>query len=133
EQKWTRDLNYLYRAEPALHEVDFSAEGFEWIDTQDWENSILSFMRKGMEGRGPILVLCNFTPVPRSNYRVGVPTGGFWKELLNSDAAVYGGSGHGNMGGVEASATGAHGRPFSLELMLPPLSVVFLKQTGGVT
>jgi len=125
-QRWVRDLNRLYAAEPALHELDFASEGFEWIDFHDWEQSIVSFLRKGKD-RSAVLVVCNFTPVPRYEYRLGVPCGGFWRELLNSDAVVYGGSGHGNFGGVEASPLSAHGRPFSLSLTLPPLGVLFLK------
>ena len=126
-QSWMRDLNHLYRGEPALYEVDFSPEGFEWIDTQDWESSILAFLRKGRDEKEKVLIVCNFTPVPRVNYRVGVPKAGYWKELLNSDATTYGGSGHGNMGGTEAAPVGAHGRHYSITLTLPPLSVVFLK------
>lgn len=126
-RKWVRDLNGVYRSEPALHEVDFSAEGFEWVDLQDWENSTISFLRRGRSGKEQILVVCNFTPVPRINYRVGVPGGGFWKEILNSDAEIYGGSGYGNFGGIEADNLSAHGRPHSLTLTLPPLGVVLLK------
>jgi 1,4-alpha-glucan branching enzyme len=125
-QQWLKDLNRLYRTERALHEIDFGHEGFEWIDCHDWEGSSISFIRKGNEGSRPILVLCNFTPVPRHNYRVGVPKGGFWEELLNSDAIVYGGSGLGNLGGIEASPTESHGHPFSLSLTLPPLAVLYL-------
>lgn len=125
--KWVRDLNAAYRNEPALHEVDFSPEGFEWVDLQDWENSTVSFLRRGRSGKEQILVVCNFTPVPRINHRVGVPRGGFWKEILNSDAEVYGGSGYGNFGGIEADSVSAHGRPHSLTLSLPPLGVILLK------
>ncbi|RJQ24315.1 MAG: 1,4-alpha-glucan branching protein GlgB [Nitrospiraceae bacterium] len=124
--KWVRDLNYLYRDEPAMHELDFSNDGFEWIDFHDWEQSIISFIRKGKSGE-TVLVVCNFTGVPRRNYIVGVPHGGFWKELLNSDAEIYGGSGCGNAGGVEAIAAPAQGRDFALYLTLPPLGVLFLK------
>ncbi len=124
---WMRDLNKIYRQEPALFELDFTPEGFEWIDTSDWQNSIISFLRKGTDERENVLIVCNFTPVPRTNYVVGVPHGGFWKEILNSDADHYGGTGHGNFGGVEASAVPHHGKPHSLSLVLPPLGVVFLK------
>lgn len=126
-QKWVKDLNHLYRTEPALHEVDFSIEGFEWIDSQNWEESILIFARKGRSSGDIFLVVCNLTPVPRFNYRVGVPRGGFWKESLNSDASIYGGSGLGNSGGANADAGPMHGRGQSLSLTLPPLSVLFFK------
>ncbi len=128
-QRWVRDLNRLYRSEAALHELDFS--GFEWIDLQDWEQNIISFLRKGRNPDELILVVCNFTPVPRLNYRVGASRGGLWKEVLNSDAEIYGGSGHGNFGGVEASPTPFHGRPYSLSLTLPPLGVIFFKNDAS--
>ncbi len=122
-QAWVRDLNALYAAEPALHERNCSPDGFEWIDANDAEQSVTAFLRKGEKSSDTVLVVCNFTPVPREGYRVGVPRGGFWKELLNSDAAAYWGSGRGNMGGMDAEAVQAHGRPYSLNLTLPPLSV----------
>ena len=125
-QRWVADLNRVYRQEPALHEVDFSREGFEWIDCSDREASVVAFLRKPRHG-APVLVACNFTPVPRSNYVLGVPLPGLWHELLNSDAEHYGGTGWGNLGGVEAVPSGAHGRPWSLSLTLPPLATVFLK------
>jgi 1,4-alpha-glucan branching enzyme len=125
-QRWVADLNRVYRQEPALHEVDFSREGFEWIDCSDSEASVVAFLRKPRHG-APVLVACNFTPVPRSNYVLGVPLPGLWRELLNSDARHYGGTGWGNLGGVEAVRSGAHGRPWSLSLTLPPLATVFLK------
>ncbi|MFO7276276.1 MAG: 1,4-alpha-glucan branching protein GlgB [Pseudomonadota bacterium] len=125
-QRWVRDLNAFYRATPSLHEIDFAPEGFEWIDANDAENSVLTFLRKGRDG-DLTLVVCNFTPVVRENYRVGVPRGGFWRECLNSDAREYGGSGQGNLGGVEASPLPFHGRFHSLSLRLPPLGVLFLK------
>ncbi len=126
-QRWVRDINHLYKNEPALYELDFSNKGFEWIDFSDWEKSIISFIRKGKSTEDIILVVCNFTPVPRFNYRIGVPKGGFWKELLNSDATIYCGSGHGNAGGIEASPIPMHGRLYSLSLTLPPLGVLFFK------
>jgi len=126
-QKWLEDLNRLYRTEPSLHEFDCSQAGFEWIDCHDAEASTLTFLRKGRSPGGLMLVACNFTPVPRYDYRVDVPHGGFWKEMLNSDAADYGGSGLGNSGGVEATPVAYHSRPFSLNLTLPPLAVVFLR------
>jgi 1,4-alpha-glucan branching enzyme len=97
------------------------------VDFRDWEESIISFLRRGRSADDLFLVVCNFTPVPRRNYRVGVPRGGFWKELLNSDAKIYGGSGHGNFGGVEATPVPAQGRYHSLSLTLPPLGVLFFK------
>lgn len=126
-QQWVRDLNELYRREPALHEGDCDPAGFEWVDFHDWEQSVISFLRKAQSSDDVVLVVCNFTPVPRSDYRVGVPRPGFWRELLNSDAREYGGSGHGNLGGVTADPVSFHGRPYSLSLTLPPLSVLFLK------
>ena len=101
----SKDLNRLYRAEPALYELDFDPAGFEWIDCNDSEGSTLSLLRKGKSPADLLLVVLNFTPVPRHNYRVGAPRGGFWKEELNSDAWIYGGSGQGNLGGVEAAPT----------------------------
>ena len=127
-QRWLADLNRLYREEPALHELDCDPAGFEWIDCQDSENSVLMLLRKARGGAPPVVVALNFTPVARDDYRVGVPGAGFWWEVLNSDAEDYGGGGQGNMGGQEASAIPAHGRPFSLNLVLPPLSAVFLRQ-----
>ncbi len=126
-QRWVRDLNFTYRAEPALSEADFSPEGFEWIDCHDTQQSVLAFLRKSRSADEQILVVCNFTPVPRFQYRVGVGFGGTWKEILNSDAREYGGSGLGNLGGTQAQDVPAHGRPYALQLCLPPFGVVFLK------
>ena len=122
-------LNHLLRTEPALHELDFSPEGFEWIEANDAANSVISFLRKPRGGGAPVLVVCNFTPLPREDYRVGVPQGGWWQELFNSDAADYGGAGWGNWGGREAEASGAHGRSHALRLTLPPLATVMFKPT----
>jgi 1,4-alpha-glucan branching enzyme len=131
-RRWVGDLNRLYRAEPALHELDFDAAGFAWIDCHDAEASVLSFVRRSRDGRRPVLVVCNFTPVPRANYVVGVPSPGRWFEALNSDAPIYGGSGTGNFGGVEAAPLPAHGRLQSITLTLPPLStLVFLHGDGN--
>lgn len=124
---WVKDLNHLYRSEPALYELDFSPDGFEWVDFHDWQQSIISFLRKDKEGRQAILVVCNFTPVPRHNYLIGVPEKGLWKELLNSDSEFYCGSGMGNGGGAVTTSIPWNGRPYSLSLTLPPLSVLFLK------
>jgi len=126
-QRWMGDLNRCYRSEPALYQRDFSGDGFSWVDFHDWEDSVISFMRHGNRPEDSVLVVCNFTPVPRQNYVVGVPRGGYWKEIINSDAVIYGGSGMGNLGGVEA----AQGHYHSLSLNLPPLGVVYLKQAGG--
>ncbi|MGD8895617.1 MAG: 1,4-alpha-glucan branching protein GlgB [Acidobacteriota bacterium] len=126
-QKWVRDLNHLYRGEPALHELDCEPEGFQWIDCTDVEQSLVSFLRRGRSTEDLILVACNFTPVTRDNYQIGVPRPGFWREVLNSDSKEYWGQGHGNFGGVEAAPFGAHGHPFSLTVTLPPLGVVFFK------
>ena len=125
-QQWIRDLNRLYRTEPALHELDCEPAGFEWIDCGDAESSVVSLIRKGKSTANLVLMVCNFTPVPRQEYRIGAPHGGFWREALNSDATEYGGSGMGNRGGVDADPWPQHGRPFSLALTLPPLSVLFL-------
>ncbi len=125
-QQWVGDLNRLYCHEKALHELDCESEGFEWIDANDVEHSVLSFLRKGRDGQA-VLVLCNFTPETHFAYRIGVPTPGKWKELLNSDATVYGGSGQGNMGGAETSPLALHGRPYSLAVNVPPLAVLFMK------
>jgi 1,4-alpha-glucan branching enzyme len=129
-QRWVRDLNWLYRSEPALHELDCEPEGFQWVDCNDTEQSLLSFLRRGRSTEDLILVACNFTPVARHGYRLGVPRGGHWQEVLNSDAEPYWGQGEGNFGGVEASDVPSHGQPFSLELTLPALGVVFLKSAG---
>lgn len=127
-QSWVRDLNHLYRAEPALFELDFDYKGFEWIDFHDADNSVLSYLRRGKSGDAVLAVAANFTPVPRHNYRVGVPHGGFWKEILNSDAKDYGGSGQGNMGGVEAAPVSFYGKfDYSLSVTLPPLGIVVFK------
>jgi 1,4-alpha-glucan branching enzyme len=131
-QQWLSDLNRLYRTEPALHEQDCRQQGFEWIDCNDSSASVISFVRKGANTSENILVLCNLTPVPRLNYQVGVTYGGFWQELLNSDAADYGGSGMGNLGGVEAVPLSWHGQPYSLTLALPPLGVMFFKGTSSL-
>jgi 1,4-alpha-glucan branching enzyme len=128
--KWLHDLNWLYRSEPALHEMDCSPAGFEWIDCDDADSSVVSLLRKGKSSATMMIVVCNFTPVPRNNYRLGAPRSGFWQERLNSDASEYGGSNIGNLGGVETVPVGVHGRPYSLTITLPPLSVTFLSNHG---
>lgn len=128
-QRLVKDLNRFYREEKALHELDCEPHGFEWVDFHDWEKSIISYLRKSSYG-DLILVVCNFTPVPRFDYRVGVPREGFWKELLNTDSYIYGGSNLGNFGGVYAENIPFHNRPYSLRLTLPPLAVVIFKWVG---
>ena len=130
-QRWLQDLNHFYRSEPALYARDFENNGFEWVDLHDWEHSIISFFRKGEKPEDLVLVVCNFTPVPHTDYRVGVPHGGFWREVLNSDAVIYGGSGQGNVGGIEAAPIPAHGRYYSLSLTLPPLGALYFKAPGA--
>jgi 1,4-alpha-glucan branching enzyme len=129
-QRWIADLNRLYRNEPALYQRDLEPAGFEWIDCNDAEAGVVSLLRKGKTTGDLILVACNFTPVPRLEYRVGAPRGGFWKELLNSDAVDYNGSGMGNKGGLHAEPISHQGRPCSLVLTLPPLSALFFKSNG---
>ncbi len=127
-RNWVEQLNRLYRTEPALYELDNDPAGFEWVDCNDTGASVISLLRKGKKPEDTILVVCNFTPVPREGYRIGVPFDGFWRELLNSDAADYGGSGMGNLGGKQAEAVPTHGRPYSLSLSLPPLGIEFFKR-----
>ena len=126
-QKWVQDLNRFYREEPAMHQLDFSGAGFEWIDFHDADSSIIAFLRKPATGGDLIMVAANFTPVPRTNYRFGVPRAGTWQECLNSDAKIYGGSGYGNLGGLATSPIPSHGHNHSLSVTLPPLGIVFMK------
>ncbi|MBO9317613.1 MAG: 1,4-alpha-glucan branching protein GlgB [Chloroflexus sp.] len=128
-QRLISDLNRLYRTEPALHELDCDPRGFEWVDANDADSSVYSFLRKSRAGEH-ILIVLNATPVVREDYRIGVPLGGWWRELLNSDSEYYWGSGQGNAGGVMAEAVPSHGREFSLRLRLPPLGALFLKHSG---
>ncbi len=124
--RWVADLNRLYRALPPLHRGDCDPHGFEWIDCHDADNSIISLLRRSSASEASVVAVCNFTPVPRAGYRIGVPFPGRWREALNSDAQEYGGSGLGNGGQVAAEAIAHHGRPSSILLTLPPLSIVFL-------
>jgi 1,4-alpha-glucan branching enzyme len=126
-QRWVSDLNRAYRAEPALFRIDFSPDGFEWLDVDSAESSVIAFLRKGGGDAPPVLVACNFTPVPRPNFLVGVPKRGIWREILNSDAREYGGAGWGNLGAVETVPVSTHGRVESLNLTLPPLSTIMLR------
>jgi 1,4-alpha-glucan branching enzyme len=123
-QSLVRDLNWLYRELPALHEQDVEPAGFEWIDASDTQQSVVSYLRKAKNPDRFAVVVCNFTPVPRQDYRIGVPSAGFYKERINTDADLYGGSGMGNLGGVHAEPIATHGRPWSLRLTLPPLATL---------
>jgi len=130
-QHWVRDLNWLYRNEPAMHEQDCEPHGFEWVDCNDADASVVSFLRRGRNPNDVVLIACNFTPVPRHQYVVGVPWGGYWAEILNGDAALYGGSNLGNSGGVEALANPVHGRSHSLVVTLPPLAMLVFRAPRG--
>jgi 1,4-alpha-glucan branching enzyme len=127
-RRWVADLNRMYREEPAAHALDFSHDGFRWIDMHDSANSVLSYMRIGPDPEDTLIVVCNFTPIVRHDYRLGVPAMGYWQEILNSDATVYGGSGVGNLGGVEAASLPSHGQLRSITLTLPPLATLILKR-----
>ncbi|MDI6853067.1 MAG: 1,4-alpha-glucan branching protein GlgB [Deltaproteobacteria bacterium] len=127
---WVEDLNRVYRQEKALHEQDFTPAGFDWIDCTDVDNSVVSFLRRGHDSGDVLLIVANFTPVVRLNYRVGVPRPGWWKEILNSDSTLYWGSGQGNLGGLETTPIPSHGHYHSLNLTLPPLGIVFFKPEG---
>jgi 1,4-alpha-glucan branching enzyme len=126
-QAWIEQLNRVYRSETALHELDCDPAGFEWVDCNDSEASAASLLRKRRNGKESVLIVCNFTPVPRLGYRVGVPSAGYWRELLNSDGKEYGGSGMGNLGGCQSEAGNMHGRPHMLRMTLPPLSALFFR------
>jgi 1,4-alpha-glucan branching enzyme len=122
-----RDLNTLYRKEPALHQLDTSPDGFRWISCDDWQNSCYAYVRLAKNPQDFVVVVLNFTPVPRSNYRIGVPRPGFYKELLNTDASIYGGGDVGNAGGVYSEIGSYHGQGQYLNLTLPPLGMLVLK------
>ena len=126
-QKYVQDLNRLYSAEPALYEVDYAWQGFEWIDLHDADNSTISFIRRSKDPDDHIVIACNFTPVPRAAYRIGVPEPCYYREILNSDSEDYGGSNVGNQGGAQADAIAWHGQPCSMEIILPPLAAVYFK------
>jgi 1,4-alpha-glucan branching enzyme len=121
------DLNAIYQAQPALHQVDFEWQGYEWLELHDWENSVVAFLRRAKNPEDAIVVVCNFTPVVRENYRIGVPTGGYYREIFNSDSEIYGGSNVGNQGGAWGVPEQYAGRPFHLSIKVPPLGVLFLK------
>jgi 1,4-alpha-glucan branching enzyme len=119
------ELNRLYRAYPALHAHDVGLEGFQWIDANDAENSVYSFSRRGRDPRDVLVAVFNCTPIPRYEYRIGMPFAGRWKELLNSDSEIFGGSGQGNLGAVDVDGFPCHGRDASVRLTLPPLSALY--------
>jgi 1,4-alpha-glucan branching enzyme len=126
-QRLVEDLNRLYRHEPALYQVDFQSEGFEWIDCMSSESSVLAYTRKALDPSDYLVVVANFTPVPRQKYRIGVPEAGFYEEVFNSDAALYGGSDLGNYPGLEAKNVAAQGHVRSIAVNLPPLAVAIFK------
>jgi 1,4-alpha-glucan branching enzyme len=128
-RRWVRDLNTLYRSEPALHELDCKPDGFAWLDASNAAQSVLGFLRKGTADKAMVLVICNFSSDVYQNYRVGVPERGRWDEVLNGDAPIYGGSGQGNMGGVTTAPIGWNGHAQSLNLIVPPLAVLILKHS----
>ncbi len=128
-QLLARDLNRFYRHEPAMHQLDCDPAGFEWVDVGDWEQSVLSLIRRGRNRSRVILAVANFTPVVRQNYRIGVPFAGHWRELLNTDGKEYGGSGVGNLGGAWAEPTPWQNRPWSINVTLPPLGMIFFVGT----
>jgi 1,4-alpha-glucan branching enzyme len=128
-QRWVRDLNTQYRAEPSLHELDCRPDGFSWVDADNSGQGVLTFFRKGSVEGDRSLVVCNFSPNVYKNFRIGVPRGGRWQEILNSDATIYGGSGQGNMGSLSTAPIGWHGQPQSLNLTIPPLAILVLKNT----
>jgi 1,4-alpha-glucan branching enzyme len=129
-QRLVQDLNGLYRTQPALYQVDFSSEGFQWMDCDDTDASVVSFVRRARDPQDFLLFVCNFTPVVRGGYRVGVPRGGFYQERINTDGAIYGGSNVGNAGNVLAEDIPTHGQPYSLRLDLPPLATLVLRPDG---
>jgi 1,4-alpha-glucan branching enzyme len=126
-QRLIRDLNRTYATEPALHGTDADPSGFEWAVVDDSGNSVFAMLRLAKDGGSIILAVSNMTPVPRLSYRIGVPKAGLWQEILNTDAGIYGGSNFGNGGALQAEEVPSHGRPFSLSLMLPPLSTILLR------
>ena len=132
-RRWVRDLNTVYRAEPALHERDCHPSGFAWVDCCDSAQSVISFLRKGRSTETVVLFVANYTPIPRRNYRIGVPQAGHWEEILNSDAPLYGGSGQGNIGGAWTTPVYFHGHAQSLNLTLPPLALIALRWRDPAT
>ena len=129
-RQFVQDLNRIYGTEHALHEVDFDPAGFQWIDCNDSENSVVSFIRRAKDGKDFLVAIANFTPVPREGYRIGVPAGGPYLELLNSDSDVYGGGNVGNGGVIFTEPIASHGHKYSMRLHLPPLGFLLLKPGG---
>ena len=127
-RRWVQDLNHTYQRERSLHEVDFEGSGFQWIDCTDNENSVVSMIRRARDPWDFTVMVTNFTPVPRPDYRIGVPEAGWYRELLNSDSEIYGGSSMGNAGGAQAERVPAHGFDHSIPLIVPPLGFVLLKK-----
>jgi 1,4-alpha-glucan branching enzyme len=125
--RFVQELNRIYRTEPALHQVDFEWQGFEWIDFSDYESSVIAFLRRGRNPDDMVICVFNCTPVPRYNYRIGVPRGGYYAELINTDSSEFWGSNVGNAGGTSADHWPCHGRQWSLSLTLPPLAALVLK------
>jgi 1,4-alpha-glucan branching enzyme len=131
-KKTVQRLNRIYTSEKAFYECQYEKKGFEWIDFNDTVNSVISFIRRGISSDDIIIVICNFTPVVRHNYHIGVPFGGIWTELFNSDDAEYGGSGTRNTGELQAWEQPSHNRHFTLSMTLPPLGIVFMKPGPGI-
>ena len=129
--KLVRELNRLYRTQPALHELEHEPAGFTWLDADDATNSVLSFFRRGHDGSAPLLAVLNCTPVPREAYELGVPAEGAWLELLNTDSGHFGGSGLGNLGRVETVARPSRDQPHTLSLTLPPLAALLFEPAGS--
>ncbi len=129
-QHWVRDLHAAYRSYPAMHQIDFHYSGFQWIDFHDSASSVISFERRSDNPAETVVLVCNFTPIPRKGYRVGVPAPGLYREFLNSDSAAYGGGNVGNGGIVASEPIPQHGREHSISLTLPPLGILFLKPGG---
>ena len=126
-----RDLNTLYRGEPALHALDSDPAGFQWIEADDADMSVFAWLRRGRDGDRDVVVICNMTPIERDGYQIGLPAPGTWREALNSDAALYGGGNRGNLGGIMAMQGESHRQPARAQLYLPPLSTLFLVQDPG--
>jgi 1,4-alpha-glucan branching enzyme len=126
-QRLVADLNAIYRGEPALYELDFEPQGFRWLDANDVDRNVIAFLRVAADGERVLACVCNLSPVPREGYRLGLPHGGRWAEVLNTDSEHYGGSNVGNLGGVEAGPVPWQGQPWSAEISLPPLAAVWLR------
>jgi 1,4-alpha-glucan branching enzyme len=130
-QQYVKDLNRIYRSEPAMYELDYHSDGFEWIDFRDADSTVVSFIRRDRSQDQTLVFIFNFTPVPKSNYRIGAPRPGYYRELINSDSSIYGGSNMGLEGGIYADTLPWHGQPCSLNLTLPPLGMIVLKHIPG--